>query len=254
MSDADVPRTISTYQLFILGLSLYVLAALATETLFPLSEPTRAVLLYVDSAVCIVFLFDFFFQFMTAPIRLEYLKWGWIDFISSIPMIGVLRWARVARVFRILRVLRGMRATRVLVGFALQKRAEGAFGSALLVAMLLVVFSSVAILHFEAPQSSSNIRTAEDAVWWAVVTITTVGYGDKYPVTLEGKVLAALLMTAGVAVIGTFTGFVAAWFLEPTEEEQEREMEQMCVLLSEMRAELSEIRSELASISRDTSA
>lgn len=56
----------------------------------------------------------------------------------------------------------------------------------------------------------SNIKTAEDAIWWAFVTITTVGYGDRFPVTTEGRIIAALLMTAGVGLFGTFTGFIAS--------------------------------------------
>jgi voltage-gated potassium channel len=66
-----------------------------------------------------------------------------------------------------------------------------------LVALLLTVFCSIAILHFE-NDSNGNIKTAEDAIWWAFVTITTVGYGDRFPVTSEGRIIAAVLMSAGV--------------------------------------------------------
>lgn len=75
-----------------------------------------------------------------------------------------------------------------------------------------MIFGSISILQFEtAPES--NIKTAEDAIWWAFVTITTVGYGDRYPVTTEGRIIAAFLMITGVALFGTFTGFIAAWFM-----------------------------------------
>jgi len=76
----------------------------------------------------------------------------------------------------------------------------------------MMIFGSISILQFEtAPES--NIKTAEDAIWWAFVTITTVGYGDRYPVTTEGRIIAAFLMITGVALFGTFTGFIAAWFM-----------------------------------------
>jgi voltage-gated potassium channel len=77
---------------------------------------------------------------------------------------------------------------------------------------LLIIFSSIAILQVE-KDPASNIKSAEDAIWWAYVTITTVGYGDKYPVTTEGRVIAAVLMTAGVGLFGTFTAYVASWFV-----------------------------------------
>ena len=91
-----------------------------------------------------------------------------------------------------------------------------------LFAILMVIFSSIAILQVE-DSPESNIKTAEDAVWFSYVTITTVGYGDKYPVTTEGRIIAAVLMTTGVGLFGIFTGFVASWFVEDKREESEKE-------------------------------
>jgi voltage-gated potassium channel len=81
-----------------------------------------------------------------------------------------------------------------------------------MIAILMVIFSSIAILQVE-NVPNSNIKTAEDALWWSYVTVTTVGYGDKFPVTLEGRIIAGFLMTTGVGLFGTFTGFVASWFV-----------------------------------------
>ena len=60
----------------------------------------------------------------------------------------------------------------------------------------------------------ANIKTAEDALWWSYVTITTVGNGDRFPVTTGGRIIGTLLMTAGVGLFGTFTAFVSSWFLK----------------------------------------
>jgi voltage-gated potassium channel len=141
------------------------------------------------------------------------MKWGWIDLVSSIPAIGVLRAGRVFRLLRLLRILRAVRSTKLLIAYTFQNRKRGTFSAVAVISVLLVIFSSIAILNVEtAPES--NIKTAEDAIWWAFVTITTVGYGDRFPVTTEGRIIAALLMTAGVGLFGTFTGFVASWFME----------------------------------------
>ena len=70
---------------------------------------------------------------------------------------------------------------------------------------------------------ASNIKTAEDALWWSFVTVTTVGYGDLYPVTTAGRIIAAALMTVGVALFGTFTAYVASWFVQQREEQEEEE-------------------------------
>jgi voltage-gated potassium channel len=112
----------------------------------------------------------------------------------------------------VLRVLRGARATRIVAGAILRRRAESAFLATSMLAILLIVFASIAILSFETT-ADSNIKTAEDAVWWAITTITTVGYGDRYPVTSGGRFIASILMFSGVGLFGTLSGFLAAWFL-----------------------------------------
>ena len=90
------------------------------------------------------------------------------------------------------------------------------------------------MLQVEKDVPGAKIKNAEDALWWAYVTITTVGYGDLYPVTTEGRLIAAVLMTIGVGLFGTFTAYVASWFVskkideeieETKEYEEEKEKE-----------------------------
>lgn len=222
------------YQLFMLILCVFVLLALAVEVLLPIPEDAALILQYVDTGVCVIFMVDFFGKLIKAPNKLEYLKWGWIDFVSSIPAIGFLRIGRLARVFRIIRLLRGVKSSKALVQYLLQKRAQSVFAVAALISILLLTFSSIAILQVEVGPDS-NIQSAEDAFWWSVVTITTVGYGDHFPVSTEGRVIATVLMVCGVGMFGTFTGFVASWFTQPGESQQEDE-------LSAIKSELAEIK------------
>jgi voltage-gated potassium channel len=208
-----------SYQLFMLVLCLYSLGALAAQVVVRVDPEIRTILEYSDNAVCVIFFADFLFSLFRAPDRRRYLvTWGWLDLVSSIPALEVARWGRIARVVRVFRVLRGLRATKLLTSVVLRHRAQNAFLAASLVALLLIVFCSVAALQFET-HPDSNIVTGEDALWWAFATITTVGYGDRYPVTAEGRFIAAILMTAGVGLFGTFSGFLAAWFLAPEEDE-----------------------------------
>jgi voltage-gated potassium channel len=186
---------------------------------------------------------DFAISLVGAPNRWRYLAtWGWIDFLSSIPTLHVARWGRAARVVRVFRVLRGLRATKLLTTLVLRRRAQNTILAATLVALLLVVFCSIAVLHFEdAPES--NIKTAEDAIWWALATITTAGYGDRYPVTAEGRFIASILMCAGVGLFGTFSGFLAAWFMGTDRRAQESET-------AAVRKELAAVREALERIEK----
>jgi len=201
------------YQLFMLALCIYSLAVLAFQVIGTRAPGTMLVLRYADFAVCAMFLADFLWSLYRAENRWRYFfTWGWLDLLSSIPAIDIARLGRFARILRVFRVLRGLRATLILTSLIVQKRAQNTVLAAVLAAILLLTFSSIAILHFETVPAA-NILTADDAVWWAFATITTVGYGDRFPVTTEGRLVAVLLMSAGVGLFGIFSGFVASWFI-----------------------------------------
>jgi Ion transport protein. len=219
------PDKISFLNLLIITLSIYVLGALLVDTFFKLPKEISHILKIVDDIICFIFLYDFAYRFYHAENKLKFMRWGWIDLVSSIPTLEALRPARAIRLIRLLRVLRAFRSTRHLVRHIFERRTQGAFTAAIIIAFLMIIFSSIAILQVEhAP--NSNIKDAEDALWWAFVTITSVGYGDKYPVTTEGRVIAAFLMTVGVGLFGTFTGFIASWFVgERRKEELERKID-----------------------------
>jgi voltage-gated potassium channel len=138
---------------------------------------------------------------------------GLIDLVSSIPMLDVFRVGRAIRVVRIFRTLRALRFTKYFLNYFLRNRKGTSFASVIMISLMLLIFGSVAMLQFET-SADANIKTPADALWWAYTTITTVGYGDKYPLSIEGRIVAAILMTIGVGLFGTFTGFIASLFVE----------------------------------------
>lgn len=205
-------------------LSLYVLVALVVDTFFSLSKEMSTLLHEIDYIICFIFFIDFLHRLFTAKSKLEYLRWGWIDLISSIPMNFFLA-GRLFRVFQLIRVLRAIRSIKYLSHYFLQNKIKSAFTTAAILAFLSIVFSAVGILQVERDAPGAKIVNAEDALWWAYVTITTVGYGDLYPVTTEGRMIAAVLMTVGVGLFGTFTAYVASWFVARKVEEEVEELE-----------------------------
>jgi len=211
----------SVWQVVMLFLCVYVLAALFAETVFRLPAETSDLLNRIDNLVCIVFLADFAANLVAAKSKLGYLKWGWIDFVSSIPFIAFLRWGRIARVIRALRVLRGVRSTKLILQLLFANRAKGTFAVVSMISFVILVFSSVAVLNFETTPDS-NIKNAPDALWWAFVTMSTVGYGDRFPVTHLGRLVGILLMTTGVGLFGTFTAYVASFFSQQADKADEQ--------------------------------
>lgn len=201
-------------------LTIYVLGALIIDITFKLSEETTRLLNFIDIAICIFFFIEFCIRFYQSDNKLKFMRWGWIDLISSIPMINFLRFGRILRFIRLIRIIRAFRTTKEFVTYIFANKAQGTFASVTILAVLLIIFSSIAILQVEnAP--NSNIQTAEDAIWWSYVTITTVGYGDKFPVTTEGRIIASVLMTAGVGLFGTFTAYIASLFVTDKKTEEE---------------------------------
>lgn len=217
----DSGRSISAWDMVILVLSIVILVAMAVELVVPLDKETQKLLLMLDTMICIVFLSDFFFRLWRAEDKKKFLKWGWIDFIASIPMIEPLRWARAFRVFRIFRLLRAFKSGKTVLAYIFRNRTQGAFSAAFLTAALFIVFSSLSVLAFEKDAPEANILTAGDALWWSVVTITTVGYGDYFPVTVEGRLIATVLMMVGIGLFGTISGTMASVLFKGTSPREE---------------------------------
>lgn len=217
---SDLEKKFTLFQVVIVVLSLYVLISLVISTFLNLSPEIKQLLDYIDNLICIIFLVDFSIRFFQAKNKLKFMKWGWIDLISSIPTFNMFRAGRLLRLVRILRIMRAFRSTKVLLKFVFKKKAQGAFTTASIFAILIIIFSSIAILQVETTDNG-NIKSAEDALWWAFTTITTVGYGDKFPVTTEGRIIGVILMTAGVGLFGVFTGFIASWFVEEHKREDD---------------------------------
>jgi voltage-gated potassium channel len=120
--------TIAPYQLFMLALCLWAILSLAVGTVWRLDAETQTILDYADNAVCGLFFIDFLINIKRARRKWAYLaSWGWIDLLSSIPVVDALRWGRAARVMRILRVLRGVKSARTIAHFLVERRAQSAF-------------------------------------------------------------------------------------------------------------------------------
>jgi voltage-gated potassium channel len=216
-SNTNAKKEIKLFNILILILSVYVLISLLVSVIFELSEELSILLGYIDNFICIVFLIDFWIRFKKADNKLEFMKWGWIDLIASIPFLDFARAGRVIRLIRLVRVFRALKSTKLIYEHIAQNKKQSVLTSVALISILMIIFSSIAILQFET-DINSNIKTAEDAIWWSYVTITTVGYGDKFPITTEGRIIGAILMTTGVGIFGTFTALVSSWFIQKNED------------------------------------
>ena len=206
----------TTYEAFIA-----ILSVLSIVNIFLIyiaaSEDVAHVVMIIDGVLSGIFFVDFTYLLATSENRGRYFfrEFGWADLVSSIPL-PLLKILRVFRIWRAYQLGRKYGAGRMLRTFW-KERAQSALLVVGLLIIVLLEFGSMAVVFFEEDASGANITTGGDAIWWAFVTITTVGYGDKFPVTTGGRVVGVLVMAGGVALFGTLTGYLANLFLAPHE-------------------------------------
>ena len=176
----------------------------------PISDRTQNLIEIVQWACWLAFAIDLMIRIITSDSKSNYLKHHLLD---------------VAAV--LLPFLRPLRLMRVISfgGLLIQKVAIGRqFAITLKVAIASIVIAYVAAVQVtisERGVEGSNIKNFGDGLWWAVTTVTTVGYGDRFPVSTEGRLLAVLLMIAGISLVGVITASVASWFVKMSQSDAE---------------------------------
>ena len=211
----------NAYNIFILVLTLFSLAIMIL-LLLPVSPQEQQLLLLYDNVVCGVFLLDFAFNLAgSKPKRAYFISGrGWLDLLGSIPSLGILqitallRLARLSRLTRITRLLRGQ-GGKDLVKDVLANRSQYATFITILLAGTVLTVASLLVLEFESRSPDANITTGGDAIWWGLVTITTVGYGDFFPVTTLGRITGLFVMVAGIGIIGALASILASLLVSP---------------------------------------
>jgi len=202
----------------------------------------------MNALFSVIFVVDFLYRIFTAPSAGAYFfrHFGWADLLASVPLAQF----KVLRVFRLIRVYRLLRDVGIrTVGRALIKdRAGSSLYTLLLMGIFVLEFGSLTILGVEQGARGANITTAGDALWWGYVTATTVGYGDQYPVTRGGRLTGLVMLTVGVALFATFSGFLASTFLSPERKkpaETPPDLAELQALLAQQEETTAQIRAKL---------
>lgn len=206
------------YEIFIGILSILSIVNLLLLYLVQ-EQSLDTVLTVMNSIFSIIFVADFLFRIVTVPSAGAYFfkHFGWADLLASLPLAQF----KILRVFRLIRVYRLLRDVGIRqVGLALSKdRAGSSLYILLLMGIFVLEFGSLSILRVEQGAPGANITTASGAIWYTIVTISTVGYGDQYPITNAGRIIGSGIIVVGVGIFGTFTGYLANFFLAPKKKE-----------------------------------
>ncbi|NKQ34961.1 MAG: ion transporter [Chloroflexi bacterium] len=239
-------KKIANYTIFIVIIT--VLSWFNILLFFFMKDPeARGVLFWANGVLTFILLLDVLIRWHWAKSAKKYFvdEYGWLDFIGSFPVFSL---ARAPNVVRTIRVLRGMGSNHVLRSF-ISNRGESAVLTITLAVILLFEFASIFILWAEGPAPDANIVTANDAMWWVLVTVATVGYGDKYPVTGNGRFIATFVIIAGVGLFGILSGFMAQLFLGKNDDDTDSP-EDTAVSLDDLMVEIKQLRQEYGDSSR----
>jgi voltage-gated potassium channel len=242
----------TSFEIFVFAVSILSVINIVLLIL-PIKSAQKDVIRIIDAVLCSVFLLDFAIRYRNSSNKRVYMLrgGGWLDFLGSLP----LTWLRLFRSIRMWRVARGLRKMggKGFYRRILRHRATSALYGALFLAILIFEFCSIWVLRAESHSPDANIKTGSDALWWSYVTVATVGYGDRYPVTNDGRIVGILLMSVGVGLFGVFTGFLANKFLSPKDSGQEDTQNAIAALRTEIK-ELERLVGELRSVSNPVQA
>lgn len=231
----------------LLVVSLAYIGVLLAPYLFRLTSIEARAVDGADWAIWVVFAGDYGFRLWASESRLRFVRNHKLDLaVVLLPFLRPFRALRFLRVLRILSIAtstqaRARRSTHVRVSLY-----------AALTSLTAVLAAGLGISSVESASPTANIHGVGDGLWWAATTIATVGYGDRFPVTTAGRLIAIGLMVVGIAMLGVVTASIAAWFVDRLQRVQDAE-ETTKATLDDVLAQLAELRAELQSQRSDGS-
>ena len=243
--DEELKQRLNPWDWLVLVVAVVSLLLVLLETFLRIPANVLPLLHEIDRLSCLVFLADIVVRWRRERWSVEFWRWGWIDLLASIPFDPAFRSLQAIRIYRFVRLFRVLKKLNTLTsGTSLNEKLLALPG----IALVMVFFSTMLMVEVERGAPNATIKTGGDALWWALTTVTTVGYGDMYPVTTEGRIIAALLMLIGIALFGAMSAIVTSKLILPKET---RDHEELRHEIRSLHAEIRELRRHLPDKPKD---
>jgi voltage-gated potassium channel len=225
--EGEDPRFGRTFEYLVYALIVVTMIGVTLETLPNLPNNWKVALAGLEVAVVTIFTAEYLLRIFAAPRPRGYILsfWGLVDLLAIAPFylsLGLdLRAVRALRLLRLFRMLKAFRRAgdRIVDAFIRVREELAMFGA---FALMMLFFSGVGIYQFEHDAQPENFASIPHGLWWAVVTMTTVGYGDVYPVTVGGRLFAFFVLIVGLGVIAVPTGLIASALTEIRKQENDK--------------------------------
>ena len=210
-------RLSRVFAFFIQALILISIITFSIETIPNLKPQTRTILQSIELICVIVFTIEYLLRIFVADRKPKFIFsfYGIIDLLAILPFylsFGVdLRSLRALRFLRLFRVLKLVRYNRAMNHFTRAiKSAKEEILLFIFITLILIYFAAVGIYYFENQAQPEHFSSIFDSLWWAIITLTTVGYGDVYPITVGGKIFTFLILMIGLCIVAIPTGIISS--------------------------------------------
>jgi voltage-gated potassium channel len=205
------------FAFFIQFLIILSVITFSIETLPDLKPQTRVVLNSIEIFCVIVFSFEYIARIYAADSKSKFIFsfFGIIDLLAILPFylsFGIdLRSLRLLRMFRLFRLFKLVRYNKAMKHFAQAMMvAKEQIILFMIITLMLIYFSAVGIYYFENEAQPEHFSSIFDSLWWSIVTLTTVGYGDVYPITVGGRIFTFFILLIGLGIVAIPTGIISA--------------------------------------------
>ncbi|MBM3868108.1 MAG: hypothetical protein FJ384_04165 [Verrucomicrobia bacterium] len=244
-TETEARQRLNPWDWLVLVVAVVSLLLVLLETFLQVPSNLLPLLRDLDRLSCLIFLTDIIVRWRRERWAASFWRWGWVDVLASIPFDPAFRSLQAIRIYRFIRLIRVLKKLNTLTsGTSLNEKLLALPG----VALVMVFFSTMLMVEVERGAAGATIKTGGDALWWALTTVTTVGYGDTYPVTTEGRIIAAVLMLIGIALFGSMSAIVTSKLILPKET---RDHEDLRKEVRELHAEIRELRRQLPDKPKD---
>ena len=205
--------------IIILALISVVLVLLGFAEMIDLDSPPYSI---IDLLLCFIFVVDYGWRFFSSKEKWRFILENIFDLLAILPLNAIFTVFRLGRIFRLARLTKLLKLTRLLRVVGLTGKLEKKVGKLLRTNGLLYIFylNSFIVLVGSSILSVVEEKSFSDSLWWALVTVTTVGYGDIVPASIFGKWLAVLLMLVGIGTIGMLTSALTNFFVKDNPDDQ----------------------------------
>lgn len=228
--DSTESRAGRVFSILIQVLILISVVTFSMETLPGLEPQTRLILRYIEIFSVLIFTIEYFLRIYVADRKLKFVFsfFGIIDFLAILPFylaVGVdLRSLRALRFLRLFRILKLVRYNKAMNQFSRAiKSAKEQILLFIFITLILIYFAAVGIYYFENEAQPEHFSSIFDSLWWAIITLTTVGYGDVYPITVGGKVFTFFILMIGLGIVAIPTGIISSALTHSVDKKEEDE-------------------------------